>query len=140
MADTKRQQILAKIKEIILTASAIKAVEINKTSAIDIETIALPCAFIYSSACTKIGDDRAVIGYENWEWLIDCEVWSDERNDQENLLGLVHTAMVADYTLSGLAVTSDLISSDLFVLDPTRSLSSMVLNFSVIYRHKKGIP
>jgi len=137
---TKRQQILAKIKEIVLTVSVIKAVEVNKTSVIDLETIALPCAFIYSSSCIKIGDDRAVIGYENWEWLIDCEVCSDERNDQEDLLGLIHAAMVSDYTLSGLAVTSDLISSDLFVLDPTRAISSMVLNFSVLYRHKKGVP
>lgn len=140
MADTKRQQILDRIKTILLGVSGMSAVEVNKTSVIDLETIAFPCAFIYSSACTKIGDDRAVITYENWEWMLDVEVWCDERTNQEAMLGLVHAAMAGDHTLNGLAVTSDLIGSDLFVLDPTRSISSMVMNFSVIFRHKNGIP
>ena len=140
MADTKRQQILVKIKTILEGVSSIKAVEINKTSMIDLETIAFPCVFIYSDAETKLGDDRAVIGYENWEWILNLEIWSDERNDQEVLLGQIHTAMASDHTLGGLAVTSGRVGSNLYVLDPTRALSSMVLDYSVLYRHKNGVP
>lgn len=137
---TKRQQILDQIKVILQTVSALKSIEINKTSVVDIETIAFPCAFIFSDRETKIGDDRSVIGYENFEWLVNIEVWSDERNDQETLLGEIHTVMAADHQINGLAVTSDRIGSNLFVLDPTRSISSMVLDYQIIFRHKNGTP
>ena len=137
---TKRQQILAYIKTILERVPSIKAVEINKTSVVDIETIAFPCAFIFSDRETKIGDDRGVIGYENWEWMINIEVWSDERNDQETLLGEIHAAMAADYTFGGLVPTSDRVSSSLFVLDPTRAISSMVMDYNVLYRHRNGTP
>jgi len=140
MADTKRQQILAQIKTILKTVSSIKSVEINKTSMVDIETIAFPCAFIFSDRETKLGDDRSVIGYENWEWMINIEVWSDERSDQETLLGEIHTVMAADHQINGLAVTSDRVGASLFVLDPTRSISSMVLDYQIIYRHRNGTP
>ena len=137
---TTRQNILDHIKTILETIVSIKSVEINKTSVVDIESIAFPCAFIFSDRETKLGDNRSVIGYENWEWIINIEVWSDERNDQETLLGEIHTAMAADYTIGALAATSDRIGASLFVLDPTRSLSSMVLDYSIIYRHTVGIP
>ena len=137
---TTRQSILDYIKTILETIASIKSVEINKTSVVDIESIAFPCAFIFSDRETKLGDNRSVIGYENWEWIINIEVWSDERNDQETLLGEIHTTMASYYTIGALAATSDRIGASLFVLDPTRSLSSMVLDYSIIYRHTVGIP
>lgn len=137
---TKREQILAQIKTTLQTVTSLQSVEINKTSMVDIETIAFPCAFIFSDQETKIEDDRSVIMYENWEWLINIEVWSDERNDQEVLLGAIHTAMAADHQIGGLAVESDRIGSSLFVLDPTRSISSMVIDYRVVFRHRNGTP
>ncbi len=137
---TKRQQIFAQIKTTLESVSSIKSVEVNKTSVIDIETVAFPCAFIFFDRETKLRDDRSVIGYENWEMLVNIEVWSDERNDQEDLLGAIHTAMAADHQIGGLAATSHREGASLFVLDPTRSISSMILDYSIIYRHKNGIP
>ena len=137
---TTRQNIFAQIKVILETVLSLKSVEINKTSVVDIETISFPCAFIFFDRETKLGDDRGIIGYENWEMSVSIEVWSDERNDQEVLLGEIHTAMAADYTIGSFAVTSDRIGASLFVLDPTRSISSMVIDYSVLYRHLNGIP
>lgn len=140
MISTKRTQILAHIKSILETVQSLRSVDINKTSVIDLETVAFPCAFIFSDRETKVGDDRGVIGYENWEWLLSIEVWSDERSNQEEILGEIHAAMASDYTFGGLVPTSDRTGSSFFVLDPTRSISSMVIDYSVLYRHKKGDP
>lgn len=137
---TTRQNILAHIKSILETVTSIEYVEVNKMSVVDIETVPFPCAFIFSDRETKIGDDRAVIGKENWEWLINIELWTDERTDPEVLLGAVHAAMVGDYTLGGHAVTSDRISSTMYVLNPERAITATVLDYSVIYRHTKGTP
>ncbi len=137
---TVRQNILAQIKAILETVSSLKSVEVNKTSVVDLETISLPCAFIFFDREVKLSDDRSVIGRENWDMGVNLEVWSDERNDQETLLGEIHTAMAADYTIGGYAVTSDRVGASLYVLDPTRSLSSMILDYQVIYRHLNGVP
>lgn len=137
---TQRQLILDRIKTILEGVSSLKNVEINKTGPVDLETVAFPCAFIYSDRETKIGDDRSVIGKENWEWMINIEVWSSDDQVQETLLGEIHTAMAADYTIGGYAVTSDRISATMYVLDPERAINSMVLDYQVIYRHKVGVP
>ena len=137
---TVRQNILEGIKTILEGIASINYVEINRISPIDLETIPYPCAFIYPDAETKLNDNRAVIGYENWELGISIEVWANKDTNLETLLGEIHTAMVNDYRIGGHAVTSDRIGSELFLVDPVREIQSMILNYSIIYRHRKGIP
>ena len=140
MADTTRQSILAGIKVILDGVEGISYTEINKVSPVDLETISYPCAFIYPDVETKLSDSRAVIGYENWEWMISIEVWAGKDTNLETLLGEIHTAMVNDYRIGGNAVTSDRIGSEFFLVDPVREIQSMILSYSIIYRHRKGVP
>lgn len=141
MSDTKRQSILNRIKTILEGVSSIKKVDINKSSPVDIETTPFPCAFVYSGKDAKIIEgEYAVIGYENWDWLVNIEIWYGESDTQETLLGEVHTAMYADHSIGGYAVTSNRTGSEIYVLDPERAVNAMILDYQVIFRHKNGTP
>jgi hypothetical protein len=133
--------ILSGIKTILEGVSSIKKVEVNRSSPVDIESVPFPCAFIYSGNETKITEgEYSVIGYENWEWIINVEVWYGEGDDGEELLESIHKAMYTDHSIGGNAVTSSRIRSEMFLLDPVRIINSMIIDYSVIYRHKNGIP
>jgi len=140
MSNTTRQNILNQLKTTLEKVTALQQVEINRTIPIDLDTTPFPCAFIYSVRETKLSDDRSVIGYENWEWLLNIEVWLDSRNDQEILLGEIHHELASDNQIGGYAVTSDRIGSIMYVVEPDRSISAMILEYSVIYRHKNRTP
>jgi hypothetical protein len=134
---TKRTSILNQIKTTLEGVSGMGAVEVNRATPVDIETIAFPCVFVYSGSETRLTDNRSVIGYENWEWQILMEVWGQDQ-DMEALLGLIHAAMFADEGIGGFAVTSYRTGVDMYVLDPDRARSAMLLSYSVIYRHVRG--
>lgn len=135
---TTRENILAQIKTTLEAVVGMTEVQVNRTIPVDIETVGFPCAFVYSGKETRLTDDRAVIGKENWEWEILIEVWGRDE-DMEALLGLVHTAMYNDYSIGGHAEYSYRTGVDMLTIDPERSLEAMLLTYSVIYRHTKGV-
>jgi len=140
MTTTTRMNILNTIKSVLEGVSAIQEVQVNRNTLVDMDTISMPCAFVFSGAEVRITDSTyAVIGYETWDWTVSIEVWAQD-TDMEELLGDIHTAMHNNEHLSTYAVTSFRTGVDHFVVDPTQLLAGMLLDYSIIYRHRKGVP
>lgn len=138
MSDSKRTSILNKIVEILTAITDLKHVENRKISPVDLETVALPCAFVFSGAEQKLNDDKAAIGYENWTWRIVIEVWVKD-TDPEILLKQIHDAMWTNRNIGGFAVTSDRVGVDMLVVDVTQSIEAMLIDYDVLYRNVKGV-
>lgn len=136
---SKRADILDKIKTTVLGVAGMAEVSVNRTIPVDVETVGFPCAFVYSGPSTRLTDSRAVIGYENYDWSIFIEVWGKDQ-DMEALLALVHAALFADEQMGGLAATSYIIGVDMLTIDVDRHMESMLIQYSVIYRHPRGTP
>jgi hypothetical protein len=135
-----RQDILDRIAVDLRAVPAIKEVFINRTMAVDIETASFPCAFVYSGNVTRLlSDNRSVIGYENWEWLVPIEVWGKDQ-DMEVLLATLHAALFDDEKLNGLAVTSYITGVDMLTLDVDRHIEAMLIQYTVVFRHARGVP
>ena len=138
---SKRSNILSNIKTTLEGIVAIKHVEIDKFDPVDLSTLPLPAAFVYSGKDTlsESNDrkDAPVIGMETWSWEIFIEIWAKEA-DMETLLSSIHTAMHSDYKRGGYAEYSVRTSVEMYVVDPTRAVRSMLLAYRVIYRHSLG--
>ena len=135
---TTRENILEQFKTDLTVVTGINYVERLKPSPVDIETVPMPAIFIYTGPEVRLRDERAVIGYETWDWEIVLEVWARD-TDMEVVLGNIHAKMFADETLGGYAVTSCRTGSDSQVVDVEQSLQAMLVLYQVIYRHVKGI-
>jgi len=140
---TKRQDILARIKtdiEAITDDSdntVFKFVDITKIPPTSLDVVPFPSCFIYSDRETRLEDDRAVIGRENWEWYVILEVWALDK-DMEELLEYLHEKLFSDYTLNSLASYCERMGVDFFTIEPTRRLESMVIPYRILYRHTQG--
>jgi len=135
---TTRANILTTIKTILEGVSALQEVQVNKNTLIDMETVKMPCAFVYSGVERRIVEPNySVIGYETWDWSIAIEVWAQD-SDMEVLLGAIHEKMHSGETMSGYAVTSFRTGADIYVIDPTQAMEAMLIDYSIIYRHIKG--
>ena len=135
---TTRENILDKAKVILTAVDGVLYVDLLHPSPVDIETIPMPAIFIYTGPEVRLNDNRAVIGYETWQWNIVLEVWARD-TDMEALLGKIHTAMFNDNDFSGSAVVSYRTGVDMQVVDVEQSLQVMVIEQEIIYRHVKGI-
>lgn len=135
---SSRTSILSQIETVLQGVSDIKEVIINQVTPVSMETVALPCAFIYSGPEIRLSDDRSVIGYENWEWNVLIEIWARD-SEMENLLSSIHSAMFANELMGGYAATSYRTGVDLFVIEPEQSLQSMLITYAIIYRHVRGV-
>ena len=127
---TFRQNILANIKTTLEAVASIQKVEVNKATAVDLDTIPFPSAFVYSGEEVPI---TGPFGFLAWKWTIVIEFWSKE--DTEDLLGVVHTAMAADETRGGFAVDCNRISSDFYVVDSDNDVKGLVVKYEIQYRH-----
>lgn len=134
---SSRTSILSKIETVLQGVDGINEVIVDKVTPVSLETVVLPCAFVYSGSEIRLTDDRSVIGYENWEWDILIEVWARD-SVMETLLSSIHSAMFANELMGGYASTSYRTGVDLFVIDPEQSLQSMLITYKVIYRHVSG--
>jgi hypothetical protein len=132
---TTRQNILSQIETDLNTISSLKKVMLNQSSVLDLETVPLPCAFIYSGPETRVD---GVIGYENWSWKIYIEVWARD-TEMEDLLNDIHTKMFTDERLGTYADKSFRTGVDLLFLDPERSLQDMIIEYEILFKHVKGI-
>lgn len=141
---TTRQEILAEIKstlEDIVDGNGDKVFKSvgDTRSPIELETVPLPSAFFYSGRETRINEGvEAVIGKENWEWIVTLEIWAQDL-DMEELLEYIHEAMYANNTLGNHAEWSERMGVDFFTIDPAQQLQAMVIAYRVIYRHDLGI-
>lgn len=139
---TIRENILAEVQAIISDESlGFKHVEINRSTPVDIDMIAFPACFIGSGPEEVAADELQVIGAETFEWEIVLEVWLRKGNDtDEVMLGKIHTAMFANYNMSGNAAFSHRTGFTPLTLDPARFLRAMRVTYDVVYRHKLGQP
>jgi len=135
---TTRENILDTIKTDLTAVTGVNHVALLQPSPVDLDTIALPAIFIYTGPEVRLADNRAVIGWETWQWNIIFEVWARD-TDMEALLGKIHTAMFNDEEIGNYAVISYRTGVDMQVIDPEQSLQCMVIEYEVIYRHIKGV-
>lgn len=148
MSDTRRQQILARIKTMLESIEenyipVFNSVSVGKISPVDIETVKFPSVFVFQGAESRLEDNSA---FEQWDWTISLEVWAKDE-DLEHLLGLLHTEMEKNYSDGGLICSTLLgvidvkrTGSDIMVVDPEQSIVAMIVTFSVLYRHLFGQP
>lgn len=138
MADSTRQHILSHMVTILETLVSLKHVELKHVSPVDLDTVSLPCAFVFGGADRKLNDDRAVIGCENWLWRIVIEVWVKDA-DPEDILKEIHDVMWLNRNIGGHAITSDRVGVDLLVVDVEQSIEALLIDYDVLYRHIKGV-
>lgn len=139
MADTLRQTILSKIGEVLEGVSGVEKVEIERSTPVDIDTIPFATCFVYSGPEERATDDRSTIGFETFDWTVVIEVWV--RNDDcETLLGAIHKAMFNNYSFGGYALNSKRKAVTMELLDVSKELKAMVVQYSVLYRHLNGQP
>jgi len=134
---TKREQILDYVKTQLEAVSGINEVTINQVNPVDLETVKLPCIFIYFGRETRLAAGQGVIGYETWELELNLEVWG-MNEDMEDLLGKIHTKMHSVETMGGLLKTSYRTGVDMLVIDPEQALQAMSIDYLLIYQHIKG--
>lgn len=138
MEDSARKRILARFQSLMDSVSGINYTEVNRMTVVDIGEVKFPSVFIYSGPENRLKDDRATIGYENWEWRVYLEVWG-ESMDAEEMLVKIHAAVFGDYTLGGNCFEAVRTGVDMWVVDPSRVLSAMLIEYTVVYRHVLGI-
>ena len=137
---TTRVNILNRIESDLKALSDLQEVLlVRKPIVFDLDNVKQPAAIIYPGPDRKIktGGD-AVIGKENWLWTIFIEVWAID-TDMEDLLSVIHSALFNDFRLGGFAETSEREAVTMWVIDPEESQQAMLLEFSVLYRHERGI-
>jgi hypothetical protein len=135
---TTRKKILNRFETLMKSISDFKYTEINRMTIVDIDTVPFPSVFIYSGQENRLKDDRAAIGYENWDWRVFLEVWG-ENADMEEMLRKIHRTVFEDYTLGGNCFEAVRMGAEMWVVDPDRILTAMLIEYSVTYRHPLGI-
>jgi hypothetical protein len=135
---SKRELILAKIKELLEAITGVEEVTIDKTTLVSISDVPMASIFIYAGLEARATDDKQIMGYETWKWTVIIELWS-YIEDNEAFLKLIHNVININYTLDDLVSTIKRVGADprYFDLDGTRK--AMLIPFEVIYRHKMGI-
>lgn len=132
---TSRQKILANIADTLLGVVPIGEVFINKVQPTDLETVALPTAFLFSDEESRT---ETPYGLETWNWNVVIEVWT--KDDAEELLGLIHAAMAVDVTRGGNATECLRSGVNFYVIDADNDVKGIVLRYLVQYRHPFGTP
>jgi hypothetical protein len=138
---SKRSAILNKLKTVIEdNVSSVKSVEVERVVPVDIEVTPTPAVFIYSgneSVVSRGSRTFGAIGKETWEWEIHIEVWGIS-SDMEQLLVDIHSAIMSNYTLGGLAAYTRRISVVHDIIEPTKDLKAMILTYAVVYTYNLG--
>ncbi|MGR3177240.1 MAG: hypothetical protein ACUZ8E_04195 [Candidatus Anammoxibacter sp.] len=136
---TRRANILANRKTVLLTVANVKNVEINKASIIDMINDPMPAIYIYSASQTPAVGVRSMNTKETWNWDVALEIWAQD-TDMETITGNVYAKWYEDATCGGIAITSILKGVDTFDVDVNRRLLGVEMLFEVQYRHEIGLP
>lgn len=135
---TTRQNILTQLETVLEAISSVKYVELERSKPIDLDVLPIPCIFVYTGDEKRVVDERAVIGKETWDWNVVLEVWTN--TDPEDILNDIHTAMYTNRTLGGYAINTIRDSLEgIYVIDEDANVKSLILNYSITYRHTLGI-
>ena len=141
MAGTKRQEILAFVKQTIEeNFQALESVQINHATSVDLETAPFPAGFISSGEENRV-DSGGGIDEETWDWDIMIEIWAQGSDvDMEEMLQDLHNAMGVDVTLGGFADYSFRKgSSPFFIIDPNKEMKGFGVAYGVRYHHPLGV-
>lgn len=134
---TTRQNILTHLQATLEAVDTVKYVELERAKPIDLDTLPIPCVFVYSGEERRVRDERAIIGQETWDWFLTLEVWTND--DPEIILGKIHKAMYDDRFFGNHAVDSERDSIEgIYIIDEDSNIKSMMLNYIVTYRHTLG--
>lgn len=137
---TKRKEILNRLKEDMEDLGIFDSVLVRQPGLPDLEKVQFPCVFIYSGVENRLTDQRSVIGYETWEWRVNIEVWEKGEEDQnEDILALIHKKLYDDSSLGGHCEYCERLGSDFWVLEPEHFWSSMIVPYTILYRHLNGV-
>jgi len=141
---TKRQDILVSIKAILdgitLNGQRIfNSVVLGRVPPSGTENVPYPVCFVYSDRETRITEGiEAVIGQESWTWNVVIEIWAGDAI-MESLLKEIHEAMFANYKFDNLAEYSERIGVDFLIIDPSTTITAMLVPYQIIYRHPIGV-
>jgi len=135
---SSRNNILTNLQSTLEGISSIKTVIIKKSSMTDLDVISLPAIFIYIGPEEKVFDQRAIIGYETWDWKITLAVYARD-TDMEELLKDIHDVLFASRTLTNTCIDIIRQSADELMVDVEDSLKILILDYSVLYRHTIGV-
>jgi hypothetical protein len=135
---TTRQLILNQLEIVLKAVSSVKYVELERSIPIDLDTLPLPCVFVYSGKENRVKDERAVIGKETWDWEVSLEIWTN--GNVESIIGEIHSALWTNRSLGGYSVMTIRDSIEgIYVIDEDSDTKSIILNYIITYRHALGI-
>lgn len=141
MAKTKRQEILAFVKNVIEeNFQTAQSVEIDRATSIDLDTIGFPAVFIYAGEENRV-ESGGSNDEEMWDWDIMIEFWAEGSNvDMEEILQGLHNAMGIDIRLGGFADYSFRRgTSPFFIVDPNKEVKGFGVAYGVRYHHALGV-
>jgi hypothetical protein len=133
---TVRGDILGHIETTLGNITGVGDVSVGKFRDVDVDAVRLPCVFAdYSN--DRPGEGSS--GFETFVVPVEIEAWCTDTN-RETFLGLVHAALMADYTQGGHALNTTRTTCQTLFVDPGRHLSGFILSFEILYRHPRGTP
>lgn len=138
---SKRQDILDNIQTTLENITEIKTVMMHQPYAVDIETIVLPAALVWTISESESGATSGLVGKETWDWIIGIEVWfKADDSDSETLLKVVNDAMYTDGQRGGCAIDTKRIAIDHFEVynDRDNNIKGFSITFRILYYHSYG--
>lgn len=146
MPNTIRRQI---IENMVTTLDALPLLkgqtEVNAPDALDLDTAALPKAFI-DSGYEEENQEEHELGSEAWKWQPVVSVYfriaGDKWNyDAEDVAGEIHKALTADRSRGGLADECKRTSLDVVEIQTEYGLLQAIVSiWEIDYTHVQGDP
>lgn len=138
---SKRQDILDELQTVLETVNSLSSVIVKKPVFQDLDTVAMPVAFIYSGPSRLAIPEYQTIGYETFEWIVNIEIYGYEDLDLEDMLSSVHTTLFANNTLNDYAILSQITSTDMYdAMSSDRSFQGLIIEYNILYHHVQGQP
>lgn len=138
---SRRQDILDNIESELLDITELKTVIMHQPYAVDIETIELPSASVWTLSESESGETSGLVGYETWDWFIGIEVWFfADVDDTEDLLKIVVDKLYEEPQRGGCAIATQRMSVDPFEVynDRETNVRGFALQIKVTYFNKYG--
>jgi hypothetical protein len=139
---SKRQDILNNIQTTLEAVSSLNTVIMYQPTSVSLDTIYLPCAFVFTLSESESGLTSGLVGQETWEWILGIEVWfKNETTNEETILKAVNDALYVDGQRGGCAVDTKRISIDHFEVNNDRenSIKGFAMTIRILYYHSYGV-
>ena len=139
---SKRTDILSNIETTLNNLATITTVIMHQPYAVDIETVTLPVASVWTISESESAFTSGLVGMETWDWLIGIEVWfNPQSTDEETLIKSVNDALYVDTQRGGCAIDTKRVSIDHFEVynDRDTNIRGFALQFRIVYYHDNGV-